>query len=45
MTEHTLKDAHRRGEIIHSPRRFQCSDDDGGGRDEVVGERVVEISL
>jgi hypothetical protein len=31
--------------VIDSSRSLQRSSDDGGGRDEIVGEGVVEVAL
>lgn len=42
---HTLKDPNSCREIVDAPGGAQRSGDDGGGRYEIVGERVVEVAL
>jgi hypothetical protein len=41
----TLKDAHGGGEIVDPPGGTESSRQDGGGRDEIVGEGVVQVAL
>ena len=46
MGEHrTFEYSHRSREVVDSPRRPECSDNDGRGRHEIVGKGVVEVTL
>jgi hypothetical protein len=41
----TLKNSDSRGEVVDTPGSADSCGDDGGRRDEIVGEAVVQVSL
>lgn len=43
--ERTLKDSHGGGEVVDAAGGLKSGDDDGGRRDEIVGEGVVQVAL
>lgn len=45
LHKHTLEDPDGGGEVVQATGSLESGRDDGRGRDEIVGEGVVEVAL